>query len=193
MAPFSRRNDQLGACGRGLADKKSNEESLVQLLHEPSVTRVSLNGKRDSIQPYTDFYFGHFLQAIDRYSLRLRSCNPPDRVTIGCPASAFASWHFGATCLGSAWSLARRPPNECPRARDVGRPIVRTNCDAKGSTTMSIEQLMGRYLRLKQDLEIAYKAQPWHSGRINRLTNDIARTEQELASREFANRPAQAA
>ena len=58
---------------------------------------------------------------------------------------------------------------------------------------MSIEQLMSRYLRLKQDLEIAYKTQPWHSGRINRLTNDIARTERELASREFASRPAQAA
>jgi len=46
---------------------------------------------------------------------------------------------------------------------------------------MSIEQLMGRYLRLKQDLEITYNAQPWHSGRINRLTDDIARTERELA------------
>jgi hypothetical protein len=48
---------------------------------------------------------------------------------------------------------------------------------------MGIDQLMGRYLRLRQDLEIAYKAQPWHSARINRLTNDIARTERELASR----------
>ena len=47
---------------------------------------------------------------------------------------------------------------------------------------MMIEQLMGRYLRLKQDLEIAYKAQPWHTARINRLANDIARTELELAS-----------
>ncbi len=58
---------------------------------------------------------------------------------------------------------------------------------------MSIEQLMGRYLRLKQDLEIAYRAQPWRGGLINRLANDIARTERELASREFASRPAQAA
>ena len=56
---------------------------------------------------------------------------------------------------------------------------------------MNIQQLMGRYLRLKQDLEIAYMAQPRHSGRINRLANDIARTELELASREYANRSVQ--
>ena len=56
---------------------------------------------------------------------------------------------------------------------------------------MTIEQLMGRYRRLKRDLEIAYKAQPWQSGRINRLTNDIARTELELASREHVERPLQ--
>ena len=52
---------------------------------------------------------------------------------------------------------------------------------------MNIEQLMGRYLRLKQDLEIAYNAHPWHSGRINRLTDDIARTERELADRSSSN------
>lgn len=48
---------------------------------------------------------------------------------------------------------------------------------------MGIEQLMSRYLSLRQDLEIAYKAQPWNGARIDRLTNDIARTEHELASR----------
>jgi hypothetical protein len=47
---------------------------------------------------------------------------------------------------------------------------------------MNLEQLMGRYLSLRQDLEIAYKARPWHGARIDRLTNDIARTERELAS-----------
>jgi hypothetical protein len=56
---------------------------------------------------------------------------------------------------------------------------------------MMIEQLMVRYLRLKQDLEIAYKAQPWHSARINRLADDIARTERELASRDHPVRPVQ--
>jgi hypothetical protein len=54
-----------------------------------------------------------------------------------------------------------------------------------------IEQLMVRYLRLKQDLEIAYKAQPWHSARINRLADDIARTERELASRDHPVRSVQ--
>jgi len=58
---------------------------------------------------------------------------------------------------------------------------------------MSIEQLMGHYLRLKRDLEVAYKAQPWHSGQINRLTNDIARTERELAARTNGHRPVAAA
>lgn len=56
---------------------------------------------------------------------------------------------------------------------------------------MGIEQLMGRYLSLRQDLEIAYNAQPWHSARIDRLTNDIARTEQELASRGYLGQTAQ--
>ena len=46
---------------------------------------------------------------------------------------------------------------------------------------MTIEQLMGRYLRLRQDLEIAYNARPWQSARVDRLANDIARTERELA------------
>ena len=54
---------------------------------------------------------------------------------------------------------------------------------------MMIEQLMARYLRLKQDLEIAYKAQPWQSARINRLADDIARTELELASLDHPVRP----
>jgi hypothetical protein len=56
---------------------------------------------------------------------------------------------------------------------------------------MNIQQLVGRYLRLKQDLEIAYKAQPWQSAHINRLANDISRTELELASREHVIRSVQ--
>ena len=56
---------------------------------------------------------------------------------------------------------------------------------------MMIEQLVARYLRLKQDLEIAYKAQPWRSARINRLADDIARTELELASLDHPVRPVQ--
>ena len=47
---------------------------------------------------------------------------------------------------------------------------------------MDIEQLMGRYFRLKQELSIAYRAQPWHSGRIDRLADELATTEREIAA-----------
>ncbi|MES2994154.1 MAG: hypothetical protein V4844_22220 [Pseudomonadota bacterium] len=47
---------------------------------------------------------------------------------------------------------------------------------------MDLEQLMGRYFRLKQELSIAYRAQPWHSGRIDRLADELSATEREIAS-----------
>lgn len=47
---------------------------------------------------------------------------------------------------------------------------------------MDIEQLMGRYFRLKQELSIAYRAQPWQSGKIDRLADDLAATEREIAA-----------
>ena len=47
---------------------------------------------------------------------------------------------------------------------------------------MSLDQLMGRYFRLKQELSIAYKSHPWHSARIDRLADEIVRTELEIAS-----------
>jgi hypothetical protein len=47
---------------------------------------------------------------------------------------------------------------------------------------MDLEQLMGRYFRLKQELSIAYKAQPWHSARVDRLADDLAATEREIAA-----------
>ena len=49
---------------------------------------------------------------------------------------------------------------------------------------MDLEQLMGRYFRLKQELSIAYRAQPRHSGRIDRLADDLAATEREIATRQ---------
>jgi hypothetical protein len=49
---------------------------------------------------------------------------------------------------------------------------------------MDLDQLMGRYFRLKQELAIAYKAQPWHSGRIDRLADELAATEREIAARQ---------
>ena len=47
---------------------------------------------------------------------------------------------------------------------------------------MELEQLMGRYFRLKQELSIAYRVQPWHSARIDRLADDLATTEREIAA-----------
>ncbi len=45
---------------------------------------------------------------------------------------------------------------------------------------MDLEQLMGRYFRLKQELVAAYREQPWHGGRVDRLTNDLAATSRDL-------------
>lgn len=46
---------------------------------------------------------------------------------------------------------------------------------------MSFVQLMGRYVRLQRELSIAYRSQPRHSGRIDRLADDLADTEREIA------------
>jgi hypothetical protein len=51
---------------------------------------------------------------------------------------------------------------------------------------MNIEQLMGRYFRLKQELSIAYRQQPWQSNRIDRLADDLASTEREIAALQAA-------
>ena len=48
--------------------------------------------------------------------------------------------------------------------------------------TMQLEPLMGRYFRLKQELAIAYRARPWHSGTIDRLANDLAATERAIGA-----------
>lgn len=47
---------------------------------------------------------------------------------------------------------------------------------------MDLEQLMGRYYRLKQELAVAYQTQPWHGARIDRLADDLAAAERELAA-----------
>ena len=49
---------------------------------------------------------------------------------------------------------------------------------------MTLDQLMGRYFRLQQELSIAYAAQPWHSARIDRLANELAETERLIADRQ---------
>jgi len=47
---------------------------------------------------------------------------------------------------------------------------------------MNLEQLMGRYFRLMQELSIAYRAQPWQTARIDRLADDLAATEREIVA-----------
>lgn len=47
---------------------------------------------------------------------------------------------------------------------------------------MSIEHLIGRHFRLQQELAVAYGAVPWNTGHIDRLTDDLARTEREIAA-----------
>jgi len=48
--------------------------------------------------------------------------------------------------------------------------------------TMNLEKLMERYFRLRQELSIAYASRPWHSARVDRLADQIARTEREIAA-----------
>ena len=47
---------------------------------------------------------------------------------------------------------------------------------------MDLEQLTGRYRRLKEELALAHGEQPWPTGRIDRLTQELAATEQAIAS-----------
>lgn len=53
---------------------------------------------------------------------------------------------------------------------------------------MRLENLMGRYFRLQQELAIAYKQQPWQAGRIDRVADDLAATEREIAALGLASR-----
>jgi hypothetical protein len=48
---------------------------------------------------------------------------------------------------------------------------------------MSLEQLMGRYFRLAQELAIARKSQPWQTGLIARLAKELTLVEREVAGR----------
>ena len=50
-----------------------------------------------------------------------------------------------------------------------------------------LEQLMGRYFRLKQELAQAYREKPWHGARIDRLADDLAATEREIAAQQPSN------
>lgn len=47
---------------------------------------------------------------------------------------------------------------------------------------MGLDQLMGRYSRLRQELAVAYRERPWHGARIDRLADDLVATERAIAS-----------
>ena len=47
---------------------------------------------------------------------------------------------------------------------------------------MYLQQLMGRYYRLRQELSTAYREQPWRSAHVDRLADDLAATEREIAA-----------
>ncbi len=45
---------------------------------------------------------------------------------------------------------------------------------------MNLEQLIGRYLRLKEELGAAYGMVPWNVRRIDRLAREITATEHAI-------------
>ena len=46
---------------------------------------------------------------------------------------------------------------------------------------MSVDQLFGKYRRLKKDLSAAYSQPQWNSALVDRLVSEIGQVEQELA------------
>jgi hypothetical protein len=47
---------------------------------------------------------------------------------------------------------------------------------------MKREQLMGRHLRLQGELSVAYSKVPWRTAWIDRLADELASVEQEVAA-----------
>ena len=48
---------------------------------------------------------------------------------------------------------------------------------------MSVDQLFGKYRRLKKDLSVAYSQPQWNSALVDRLVDEIGQVERELAQR----------
>ena len=46
---------------------------------------------------------------------------------------------------------------------------------------MSLDQLFGKYRRLKKDLSVAYSQPQWNAALVDRLVGEIGQIEQELA------------
>ena len=47
---------------------------------------------------------------------------------------------------------------------------------------MIVNQLTGRYFRLRNELAAAYGSVPWNTGHIDRLTGELAAIEREMAA-----------
>jgi len=47
---------------------------------------------------------------------------------------------------------------------------------------MGHAQLLGRFLRLKQELAVAYRTQPWHGAKIDRIADELVVAERQLAA-----------
>jgi hypothetical protein len=48
---------------------------------------------------------------------------------------------------------------------------------------MSVDQLFGKYKRLKKDLSVAYSQPQWNAALVDRLVDEIGIVERELAQR----------
>ena len=48
---------------------------------------------------------------------------------------------------------------------------------------MSVDQLFGKYRRLKKDLSVAYSQPQWNAALVDRLVDEIALVEREIAMR----------
>jgi hypothetical protein len=57
---------------------------------------------------------------------------------------------------------------------------------------MNLEQLIGRYLRLKEELGAAYSMVPWNVRRIDRLAREITATEHAIRALRASNQQAAA-
>lgn len=54
---------------------------------------------------------------------------------------------------------------------------------------MSVDQLFGKYRRLKKDLSAAYSQPHWNSALVDRLVEEIGAVERELATRASPGMP----
>jgi cell division FtsZ-interacting protein ZapD len=61
-------------------------------------------------------------------------------------------------------------------------PLRCISAPQQDNAAMELDLVMGRYLRLRQELSSAYQAPSWDSERIDALADQIAATEREIAA-----------